>query len=100
MAKEVTMRRHSFFLLVFAAANLSMYSASALAQRTGGGGATAPAPRPEASNPNSRPGLNQPDAKTVDDKKFLKDATMGGLTQVALGKLAIEKASSDAVRQF
>jgi len=94
------MRRHSFFLLVFAAANLSMYLAPALAQRTGGGGGAAPAPRPEASNPNSRPGLNQPEARAVDDRKFLKDAAMDGLTEVALGKLAIEKASSDAVKQF
>jgi putative membrane protein len=36
----------------------------------------------------------------VDDKKFLQDAALGGLTEVALGKLAIEKGSSDAVKQF
>ena len=36
----------------------------------------------------------------VDDKKFLKDAAMGGLTEVELGKIAVQKASSDAVKQF
>jgi len=36
----------------------------------------------------------------VDDRKFLKDATIGSMMEVELGKLATEKASSDAVRQF
>lgn len=94
------MRRHPLLVLVFAAANLSMYPVSALAQRAGGGGAAAPMPRPEVNNPTSRPNVNQPEARSVDDRKFLKDAAMGGLTEVALGKLAIEKSSSDVVKQF
>jgi putative membrane protein len=36
----------------------------------------------------------------VDDKKFVKDAALGGMTEVELGKLASQKASSDAVKQF
>jgi putative membrane protein len=36
----------------------------------------------------------------VDDKKFAKEAALGGLTEVELGKLAQQKASSDAVKQF
>jgi putative membrane protein len=36
----------------------------------------------------------------VDDKKFAKEAAIGGLTEVELGKLAQQKASSDAVKQF
>jgi len=36
----------------------------------------------------------------VDDKKFAKDAALGGMTEVELGKLAVQKASSDAVKQF
>ncbi len=36
----------------------------------------------------------------VDDKKFVKDAALGGMTEVELGKLATQKASSDAVKQF
>jgi putative membrane protein len=36
----------------------------------------------------------------VDDKKFAKEAAIGGLLEVELGKLATQKASSDAVKQF
>jgi putative membrane protein len=36
----------------------------------------------------------------VDDKKFLKDSALGGMTEVELGKLAAQKASNDAVKQF
>ena len=96
--KGVTMRRHSLFVLVLAAASLFVYPASALAQRPAGGGA--PAPRPDINNPNSRPDPNQPEVRRVDDRRFLQDATMGGLHEVALGKLAVEKGSSDAVKQF
>ena len=92
------MRRHSLFVLVLAAASLFVYPASALAQRPAGGGV--PAPRPDINNPNSRPDPNQPDVRRVDDKRFLQDAAMGGLHEVALGKLAVEKGSSDAVKQF
>jgi putative membrane protein len=36
----------------------------------------------------------------MDDKKFVKDAALGGLTEVELGKLAAQKASRDDVKQF
>jgi putative membrane protein len=36
----------------------------------------------------------------VDDKKFVKDAALGGMTEVELGKLAAQKGSSDSVKQF
>lgn len=38
--------------------------------------------------------------RKVDDKKFMKDSALGGMTEVELGKLATQKASSDAVKQF
>jgi putative membrane protein len=38
--------------------------------------------------------------RKVDDKKFVKDSALGGLTEVELGKLAAEKGSTDAVKQF
>ena len=41
-----------------------------------------------------------PPPTKVDDKKFLKDAATGGLMEVELGKLAAQKGSSDAVKQF
>jgi putative membrane protein len=37
---------------------------------------------------------------TSDDKKFAKNAMVFGLTEVQIAKLASEKASSDAVKQF
>jgi putative membrane protein len=49
-------------------------------------------------------GANGPDATTttrkVDDKKFVENAALGGMAEVELGKLATQKASSDAVKQF
>ena len=36
----------------------------------------------------------------MDEKRFVKDALMGGMTEVELGKVAVDKASSDAVKQF
>jgi putative membrane protein len=37
---------------------------------------------------------------TSGDKKFLKEAADGGLSEVELGKLAVEKASDENVRKF
>ncbi len=39
-------------------------------------------------------------SQKVDDKKFVKEAALGGMTEVELGKLAAQKASSDDVKQF
>jgi putative membrane protein len=36
----------------------------------------------------------------VDDRKFLRDATLDGLTEIELGKMAAEKASNPQVKQF
>jgi len=38
--------------------------------------------------------------RKVDDKKFVKESALGGLAEVELGKLATQKGSSDAVKQF
>ena len=55
---------------------------------------------PDVNTPGS-PG-NSADAMPmrVDDKRFVKDAALGGMTEVELGKLAAQKGSSDAVKQF
>jgi len=89
-------------------------SAFVLAGSTGILGQQAPGGAPGtagAQQPTQRPttpdatngGLSNPDTMTsrkTDDKKFVKDAALGGLTEVALGKLAAEKGSSDDVKQF
>ena len=49
----------------------------------------------------SPPGTtSQEQVPKVDDKKFVKEATLGGLTEVELGKLALQKSSDDKVKQF
>ena len=66
-----------------------------------------PGSMPRTTNPTDRPNypqdVNQDDQRTsnkFDEKRFVKDALVGGLTEVELGKLAVDKASSDAVKQF
>lgn len=60
---------------------------------------------PNPANPMDRPqDISQQDdqhnANKIDEKRFVKDAFAGGLTEIELGKLAVQKASSDAVKQF
>jgi putative membrane protein len=97
------MRSRLLPTLALAGSILCMQPAGiALAQHAGGtGGSAAQTP---SSNPNT-PGLNTPNdqmpvSSKVDDKKFLNDAAVGGMTEVELGKLAVQKASNDAVKQF
>jgi putative membrane protein len=72
----------------------------------GGGGGAGPGggQSPAATPPTIPDTAAGPTADTtprkVDDKKFAKDAALGGLTEVELGKLAAQKASNDAVKQF
>ena len=79
--------------------------------------AQAPSPQPPSMGQPGRtsmPGSNTPMSEQipgaptdtsrmqqkVDDKKFVRDAALGGLTEIELGKLAADKGSSDAVKQF
>ena len=60
--------------------------------------------------PGQEPGVNAPAGPGVpggstrpakmDDKKFVKDAALGGMAEVELGKLAAQKASREDVKQF
>jgi putative membrane protein len=81
-----------------------------VAQPPGGGappsGGGAPGGAPPMSSPTPQPGMNNPDnvpstpTTKVDDKKFAQEAAKGNLEEVQLAKLAQQKASSDAVKQF
>jgi len=107
------MRRNSLFSMTVVTAGL-VAGFSLLAQNpsSSGGGAQGGQPGGAGGAPMSEQaptagaggpggGMATPPMQTkVDDKKFIKDATMGSMTEVALGKLATEKASSDSVKQF
>jgi putative membrane protein len=68
----------------------------------GGAGAGQPAARPSSNPGMNNPDMNNPDTMTkqVDDKKFAKDAAMGGLYEVEAGKVAAEKGGTDGVKKF
>jgi putative membrane protein len=96
------MRRDLVLCLTFVAASLCLISGSpALAQGHGGGvPMTQPASRSNPNDPNALNTNRNTQTQRVDEKKFLKDAAIGGMVEVELGKLAVQKASSDAVKQF
>ena len=101
-----------FLSLVCTGAFLCIEPSMALAQRTGGAttgqNPSTPGTLPSQNNRGQTPGVNgqagtnSPDTMTakVDDKKFVKDAALGGLTEVELGKLATQKAFNEDVKKF
>jgi len=104
--------RRFLLSLIFGGVSLYMLGGcAATAQTRGGGGQSPSTPQSpstagtpgsrDMNNPANTPG-NGPEAMTtkMDDKKFVKDAALGGMTEVELGKLAAQKASNDAVKQF
>jgi putative membrane protein len=105
------MRRNSLFSMTVVTAGL-FAGFSLLGQNppSSGGAAQGGQPGGAGSSPMSEQAptaggagggmASAPMQSKVDDKKFLKDATMGSMTEVALGKLATEKASSEPVKQF
>jgi len=59
-----------------------------------------PSPGATGSNPPIGAGTPENFPSKIDDRQFARDAAITGLSNVELGKLAAEKASSEAVRQF
>ncbi|MCU1294576.1 MAG: outer membrane protein [Bryobacterales bacterium] len=85
--------------------------AAAIAQAPGGaGGAGGAGQGQQPSRPQvpTSPDMNGPAAgqagtpssSKAADEKFAKEAAVGGLAEVELGRIASQKASSDAVKQF
>jgi putative membrane protein len=79
---------------------IAFVTGMAFAQAPGSMGQTG---RTLPGNYGNQPGVTNDTTQMkmkVDDKKFLQDAAMGGMAEVAMGKLAAEKGSSDAVKQY
>ena len=100
------MKRTKFLRTVFAAGLLAAGGAFA---QTQGAGSTQPQtpsqsmPQTQTQTPDSTMGPGAAADATpskVDDKKFVKDAALGGMTEVELGKLAAQKASDAKVKEF
>jgi putative membrane protein len=105
---KLHMKRAMFLKVALTGALLT--TGGAFAQAPGGGGMS-PGQSPQSSqqtvpqrqSPDATMGTQQNTTATtpqVDDKKFVKEAAIGGLTEVELGKLALQKASDSNVKQF
>jgi putative membrane protein len=80
----------------------SMGMAQAGQQPSGPAGQT-----PGQNNPSSNPsmdsqmnGMNAPGQNTAMDKMFVKKALQGGMAEVQLGQLTLQKSNNDQVKQF
>ena len=103
------MKPTKFLCTAFVAGLLATTGAIAQTQTGGaagaGGGPGATQPQtpaqsmPAAETQDSMANASAANSK-VDDKKFVKDAALGGLTEVELGKLAAQKASDPKVKEF
>ncbi len=58
-----------------------------------------PPPAPPQTQPRS-PGADRQKGKAGADERFVKEAAIGGMAEVELGKLAADKASSAEVKRF
>ena len=94
------MRRNRLLTVIFAGAGLATVQAQ-IPQGTPTG--QPPGATTRGADPTNRPGfpddVQQTETK-IDEKRFVKDALLGGMTEVELGKVALERASSDPVKQF
>jgi putative membrane protein len=83
--------------------------AQAPGQGAGGAGGVGAGQPSRTQSPTTTPDMNAPaagqsgtagSADKGQDQKFAKEAAVGGLAEVELGRIASQKASSDAVKQF
>jgi len=72
---------------------LTLVAAAVVALPLGAG-----AQQPSTTKPST--GAPAKSGLTAADRKFIMDAARGGLAEVELGKLAAQRASSDAVKQL
>lgn len=101
----------SSLALVAGAALLS--GSSAMAQMSPGGGQQSASPQrtPPMSEPNARPGASPMDQAATGnqdpngtaammDKQFVRSALEGGMAEVQMGQLAVQKSSNPDVKEF
>jgi putative membrane protein len=78
-------------------------SASAQTNNAATSGTSNPAPKASATAPGTSGATKEASAKDKlarGDRKFIEQAAQGGMAEVELGKLAVQKAQSDQVKQF
>lgn len=97
------MRRLALFSLISVGAFL--WPQSLRAQARGAGGPQGQGPTTPSTFPGQNPspgatGTPENFPSKIDDRQFARDAAIAGLSNVELGKLAAEKASSEEIRQF
>jgi len=100
--REETNMRRTLFLSLVCAGVFCIQPITLVRAQVPRGLPSTPPTFPGQNSPNRSPGANEPmDTKAKgEDGKFLKDAALGGMTEVELGKLAVQKASRDDVKQF
>jgi putative membrane protein len=92
----------SSFIALAGAALLSVTSATAQMNH---GGATSPSQQTVPGSQPGQPGMAPMDQTTnidaqMTDKAFVRKALQGGMAEVQLGQLALQKSSNDDVKQF
>ena len=84
---------------IFIAAGLTCVLAAAPAANTQGT-AGSPAPKPPAGGSAHQGAHSAASALAAPDRTFVMEAARGGMAEVELGRLAVEKASNADVKQF
>lgn len=84
------MKKNKMAAILLMAGLFGLYGGSALAQNSNS----------SMGGQSSGGGMNKTMMLSSMDKKFMMDAAMGGKAEIAMAQLALQQASSDAVKQY